>query len=101
MKEPDIYNKVLQKLAEYDNIDQIHPTDRWYKLLSDKVENNRRTKPGTVASGIYTAIIFLVVLNLGIVLNSILKSSDSSGYTNTDLQVISSQLLIGSTSGNN
>jgi hypothetical protein len=101
MKEPDIYNKVQQKLAEYDNIDLIHPTDSWYKSLSVKIENNRKTKPGTISSGIYTAIIFLVVLNLGIVLNSILNSSESRGYANTDLEVISSQLLIGSTSINN
>jgi|WetSurMetagenome_2_1015567.scaffolds.fasta_scaffold05256_3 hypothetical protein len=101
MKEPNIYNKVQQKLAEYDSIDLIHPSDRWYKLLSAKVENNRRTKPGTVASGIYIALIFLVIFNLGIILNSIMNSSESRGYANTDLQVISSQLLIGSTSVNN
>jgi hypothetical protein len=101
MNESDLKYKVQLKLTEYDNIGLIQPTNEWYNLLSTKIENNMKEKSGSISFGIYTALIFLVIINLGIVLNSVMKNSDSRGYATSDLQVISSQLLVVSNSGNN
>lgn len=98
MNESDLNFQIQQKLADFDNIGSIQPTEAWRTSLYSRLAKEKKPHGYSGASGILIALIFLFLINLGFILNSVLRDSDSSGYQASDLQVLSGQLLINPTS---
>ena len=98
MNESELSSKIQQKLVDFDNIGSIQPSEAWTLSLSSRLESGKKSYRYPGASGLLIAMIFLVLINLGFLLNAILKNSVSESYPASDLQVISSQLLINPTS---
>jgi|WetSurMetagenome_2_1015567.scaffolds.fasta_scaffold1121916_2 hypothetical protein len=93
MNESDLSYKIQQKLADFDNIGSIQPTEAWRLSLSSKLSSRRNRKVNTRIPGFLLAVIFLIIINLGFILSSVIRNSSINNHV-SDLQVISSQLLI-------
>ncbi|MCX6156995.1 MAG: hypothetical protein NTY74_03335 [Ignavibacteriae bacterium] len=88
---------LMQKLNEYESIESIQPSAEWNnslmnRLNSAKPNKNKRYSP----LGIAVIITFIVVINLGFLIKSLMDNAEDSQQRNMDLQVISKELLINS-----
>jgi hypothetical protein len=95
MKESPVSKNVLQKLDEFDKIGYIHPTDYWNQTLMEKLAsvkvNTGSDFPRTKFS---VVLLVLFLVNLGFIMNAILRDNGKSLNRNTELQTISKELLI-------
>jgi hypothetical protein len=102
MKESDLKYIVQQKLVDFDNVSPIQPSEEWNRSLMMKLEHSKRSSnAGFTTARFLMAVLLLVLINLGFILNSIMRNSDKINYRSNDLQIISKQLLINPVSINN
>lgn len=89
--------RVLQKLDEFDAIETIHPTAEWNNSLMNKLSSSKRNKRnGNSPVGIAIIVIFIVVINIGFLIKSLIDNTDNSQQRDMDYQVISKELFINS-----
>jgi hypothetical protein len=101
MKESDLKYKVQQKLVDFDNVRSIQPSEEWSQSLLTRLEQSRYSSNARFTSTRFIfAVLLLILINLGFILNSVIRNSDKTLYHNNDLQIISEQLLINPTSLN-
>jgi hypothetical protein len=95
MKEPAFNDKVIRKLNEFEAIQDIQPSAGWNDLLMKKIESAKPVHVSTMPSAGYViSVLFIVLLNLGFVLSSILNKSNTQSSKDTEMQVISQEFLI-------
>jgi hypothetical protein len=101
MKESDLKYKVQQKLVDFDNVRSIQPSEEWSQSLLTRLEKSRHSSNARFTSTRFIlAVLLLILINLGFMLNSVIRNSEKTYYHNNDLQIISEQLLINPTSLN-
>ena len=102
MKGSELHNEVLQTLKEFETIDAIEPSFNWDKSLMDRLAV---AKPYSSSINSKTTValvfMFIVLVNLGFILKMAVNNSNKTSHRNSDLQVISKELLINPISTNN
>jgi hypothetical protein len=90
-------DRVLQKLNEFETIESIQPSSEWNRSLMEKLDTVKPFKSkGYSSVGIAVIVIFVVVINLGFLLKSLMDNTEKSQQRDADLKVISKELLINS-----
>jgi hypothetical protein len=95
MKNQDLHNAVVQKLADFESIGNISPSKEWNDSMMKRLsfENSQPTSNKSVTK--YTIVILILILvNIGFIANSFLRSSQPSFIRNNDLNVISKELMV-------
>jgi hypothetical protein len=101
MKESDLKYKVQQKLVDFDNVRSIQPSEEWSQSLFTRLEQSKHSSNARFTSARFIlAALLLILINLGFILNSVIRNSAKTIYHSNDLQIISEQLLINPTSLN-
>lgn len=90
MKTEDI-NIVLQ---EFEKIENIAPSENWDFIFEQKLSQTKKSKINKT-SKFNVAILFLVFLNVGFIMNSLLTDITKTGVSRPDnLKSIANELLI-------
>ncbi len=102
MKKTALNNKVILMLNELDAIEDIHPSENWNQSLMDKLTVS---KPASVSifpsKKLAIIVLFIVLINVGYIIGTVINSSKHDIHRNNVLQVISKEFLINPTSINN
>jgi hypothetical protein len=102
MKEPEMTNKVLQTLKEFESMENISPSAEWNRLLMDKLSSEKLYSASTFKSLKFAVAVFLIVLiNISFIMISIFSDSNKSFQRKDDLQIISKEFLIEKVGGDN
>ena len=95
MKDSELNNPVSQKLADFERIGDISPSAEWNESLMNRIS---LVNPGTTTKRTmkkYTiVIIFIILVNIGFIVNSFVKGANRSNSRPGDLNVISNELMI-------
>jgi len=102
MKESELNNIILQKLNEFEKIENIHPSSEWNHTLMSRIASLNHTSSSLFYSIKKSGIIIIIVLvNLGFVINSMIHYSNYPHHHNTEYVIISEEFLINPISINN
>jgi hypothetical protein len=95
MKESEFTEKVIRKLNEFEIMQDIHPSAGWRESLMEKIASSKpRHVSNTPSAGFVVSVLFIVLLNLGFVLNSIINNSHKPSFKENEMHLISEELLI-------
>ena len=93
MKPNKLNEKVIQKLLEFDTLENINPSTNWDTELNLKLQLNSTVKPNFITK--YNLILVCVVLlNCSLILYSMLYESKQTTNRTMNLELISNELLI-------
>ena len=102
MKKQELENRVSQVLHEFDSLENLQPSTEWNDSLMQKLSV---TKPNSIAlystSKLAILILFVVMANVGFIFKTVMNDSQQIPSRANELQVISKELLINSSSINN
>jgi hypothetical protein len=95
MKEPELSGKVQQKIDEFASIELIHPSAEWKNSLMQEIGSVHQFSPSKVSTGSVTVLLlFLLLLNVGFILTTLVNKNESKYNRSIDLKVISTELLV-------
>lgn len=90
-----------QKIQEFESLEEIQLSEEWNKSLFLKIQNRRNQKNSVInPSKLPVLLIFMVLINIGIVLKVVTDNPANSQSKTEEYKVISDELLIPSTSNN-
>jgi hypothetical protein len=90
MKTQDI-NIIIQK---FENIESISPSENWDSVFEQKLKHSKMSKTNKTPK-LNVALLFLVFLNVGFILNSFLADTTKLEVSRADnLKSIANELLI-------
>ena len=102
MKKQELNNKVSQALHEFDSMKNLQPSAEWNDSLMQKLSV---AKPNSITthstSKVVILILFIVLANVGFVFKTVMNDSQQIPRRANELQVISKELLINSSSSTN
>ena len=95
MKESAFSVKVMQKLNEFEMMQNIQPSVGWNESLMYKIASAKSGSTSNLPStGFVIPVLFIVLVNIVLFLNTIITNSHQGSYKDKELQVISEELLI-------
>jgi hypothetical protein len=95
MKESAFSDKVIHKLNEFEMMENIQPSAGWNESLMNKIASAKSGSPSNLPSaGFAIPVLFIVLVNIVLFLNTIITNSYQGSYKDKELQVISEELLI-------
>jgi|WetSurMetagenome_2_1015567.scaffolds.fasta_scaffold533033_2 hypothetical protein len=95
MKESAFSYKVTQKLDEFGKMQNIQKSSGWNESLMNKLASAKPSSASYLtSSGFGVLILFIVLINLGFIFNSVINKSNQTSYKERDMQAISEELLI-------
>ena len=95
MKNRELNIEVLDKLGEYESLDNIEPSQAWSRSLMRKIALTKRTSAGkSLKSKSAVIILLLILLNIVFMLKMISNNSRQLLNHNEDMRIISRELLI-------
>ena len=101
MKDTTLKNKVSQKLQEFELLQDIEPSSGWNQSITDRLTTSKPKKAPMHPATVFAIIaLFFVLGNIVLILNTTFKDTGRNLQRDNDLQVISKELLINSTSPN-
>jgi hypothetical protein len=100
MKESEVNDQVNLKLYEFETITDIQPTAEWSLTLMKKIDSSH-SNSGLRTSAIRIIAMVLIIVDMGIILNSILGESKQSQLSDKELQTVVNEFLINPVSINN
>ncbi|WP_264520180.1 hypothetical protein [Flavobacterium sp. N1994] len=93
MKTPELNEKVIQKLQEFESLAPISASQNWDIAMQTRLQLTHQAQPS--ARGHYSLVLVgLVLVNGLFVLFSLMKTPQTETPRTTNLEVISSELLI-------
>ena len=102
MEEPVLNNKAILMLKELDTIEDIQPSENWNQALIDKLYTSKHSSKLIFSSTkIAIIVLFIILINVGYIIGTVINSSKHDIHRNNVLQVISKEFLINPTSINN
>jgi hypothetical protein len=102
MKESKENNDLLKTIEVFDNIGVLHPSEEWnHSLMVRLATAKQNAAPVSQTTKISVLVLFIVLLNVGFILNAFMSNSHRRVHRNNDLKVISKELLINPVSINN
>jgi hypothetical protein len=95
MRESAISEKVNQKLSEFENIVNIQPSAEWNNTLMNRFDSAKRgSNSSQIFTGLMIPIIFVVLINIGFIMNTVIKNSHQPSTKDQEFRLISEELLI-------
>jgi hypothetical protein len=102
MKDSHFNSKVIQKLQEFESLEDIQPSAGWNDSLMRKLKSSGSNHPGRSVTARFAIIVILIIAaNLGFILNLFNNHSRRSETLSTEYHIISSEFLINPLSANN
>jgi hypothetical protein len=102
MSNQELNKEISQKIMEFESLEDVSFPSEWKKTLMHKLDNcdnNSFLKFSTVKLGFF--VIFILLINIGLLLNSMLGHKQNISHRNYNLEIISKELLINPVSLNN
>jgi hypothetical protein len=95
MKESILGDKILQKLNEFETLENIQPSEGWNQSLMQKIGSaSANPIKGLSAAKFVVAALFILLVNIGFILNSVIRDSKQSVSHDSELQIISKEFLV-------
>lgn len=95
MEQTEINNQVSQKLMEFESLGLILPSEDWNKSLTERLSSVRPGFSSIVSSAKFAiAVLLISIINVGFILTVLFNDSQQDTRHNTELQIISNELLI-------
>ena len=95
MKESAFSDKVMQKLNEFEMMQNIQPSAGWNESLMNKIASAKSGSASNLSSARFAIpVLFIVLINIVFFLNTIITNSQQDSYKDKELQVISEEFLI-------
>jgi hypothetical protein len=102
MKESELNSRVRSKLSDFETIAEINPSEDWKNSLMNRIESTGNNSGQSMYTSKFTLVIlFIILVNLGFIMNSIVRNSYPSKLSEKELQALSSEFLINPVSNNN
>ncbi|CAN5533473.1 hypothetical protein BH11BAC2_BH11BAC2_16480 [soil metagenome] len=103
MQNQELNSKIDQRLQEFDAMEGIAPSADWNSSLMSRLEKSKPNSTRSFVKESYKLVILLLlVINIGFVVNVIQNSKSVDSISrNTELQKVSSELLINAIISNN
>ncbi len=99
MKESEIYSQVSQKVREFESLEDIQPSSDWNQTLMNRLATSRiHSGPDFPPAKSALALIFIILINIGVILSMISNNTRQSFSRSNELQAISKEFLINPTS---
>ncbi len=100
MKETEIDNQVSRMLMQFEDLDNLQPSEGWNEALTKKLSTTKQIS-AMPKSKLLMVSMFFIILNAGFIVKIFLSSSNAGANNNTSLQTISKEFLINPISLNN
>ena len=101
MNQTVLNNEVLKSLNEFDTLGTIQPSAQWNESLMEKLATSKPSS-SVLPKTKFTVIVLLIVLfNIGFILKVMINNSGKTQNRNSELSVISKELLINPITINN
>lgn len=101
MKESEVKYKVSETLHAFETIEPMEVSAAWELSLLDKIAKGKAHSPSMLRQNKFVVMLFFVVLiNIGVIVGSMISGDKQPSQRNSDLKVISSEFLINPTSIN-
>ncbi len=95
MKESEVKNSVSDALTLFENLGEIEATHQWQQALMDRITTAKSVSSVGFPKKSFTVVmLFVLVINISFILNSVFKTSTKSSLHKSELQLISKELLI-------
>jgi hypothetical protein len=95
MKESAFSGGVMEKLNEFEMLQNIQPSEGWNESLKNKITSAKFGSASNLSSARFTIpVLFIVLINIVLYLNTIINNSHQGSYKDKELQLISKELLI-------
>jgi hypothetical protein len=95
MKESAIRDEVIQKLNEFEMMQDIHPSSGWNESLNNRLASGKTGSTSNhISARLTIPVLFIILINLVLFLNTIISSSRQVSHKDKELLVISEELLI-------
>jgi hypothetical protein len=95
MKEAELNSKVSQKLADFEMVGNIMPSSEWNELLMKRISVADSGSRSNHSVTKYTIVmIFIVLVNLGFIVNSLARNTQRSSDRTSDLNTISKEMMV-------
>jgi hypothetical protein len=102
MKESEFSFRILQKLNEFETMENIQPSEEWNQLLMKKLSTARSNSVrGMSAVKFAVAALLILLINIGFILNTVIRDSKQLLRHDSELQIISKEFLINPATINN
>jgi hypothetical protein len=102
MKESELTDQARHKLYEFETIADIQTSSDWNNSLMNRLHSVKpNSGSGFVSIKLTFVVMFLVLINMGFILNSIIKNTSQSQVRDIELNVVVNELLINPVSINN
>jgi hypothetical protein len=102
MKESELSNKIIQRLNEFETLEYLNPSANWNQSLMNKLTSAKLKATSKISTNKpFIMVLFIVLINIGFILNEVIGDSRQAKYRDKELQVISKELLINPVSINN
>ncbi|MEI6088836.1 MAG: hypothetical protein WCR42_00135 [bacterium] len=90
-------NITMQKLRDFENLEEIQPSQEWNDSLMNQLNNRKRHQFAK-----FTIVILLIILvNIGFLINSINHRASQYVDRGKELSIISNEFLINTSSSKN
>jgi hypothetical protein len=95
MKESGFSGEAMQKLNEFEMMQNIQPSEGWNESLMNKIASVKSGSASNFPSARFVIpVLFIVLVNIVLFLNTIINNSQQGYYKDAELKVISEELLI-------
>jgi len=95
MKVSEVNNRVLQTLTAFEKLDNIEYSPEWNRSLMDKIDTAKHQSTSGFPKMSFTVImLFVLLINVGFIIKTVLKTSQKSSSHKSELQLISKEILV-------
>ena len=95
MKGSEVNNRVLQTLSAFEELDNIESSAEWNRSLLDKIDTVKpQSTLGFPKMSFTMVMLFILLINVGFILNTVLNTSQKSTSHKSELQLISKEILV-------
>jgi hypothetical protein len=102
MEEYQLNRIVTHKLNEFDSLGNILPSEEWNRSLMKRISEQNPSATSRISSAKFGfAVLFIILVNVGFFLNSIIRDSHLTNGRDKALMIISKELLVNPASINN
>jgi hypothetical protein len=95
MKESELSEGVNQILNEFGAIPDIQPSEEWRLSLMNRLGSSRTSSISNPSLSRYSImVLFIILVNLGFILNTVMRNSSKAQFRDMELNAVSHELLI-------
>ena len=94
MSEKSIENEVNRQFLAFEKLETLHTNEAWEQLLVNKLHYTKPRTPSRISPFYMAVILFILLVNIGFLINVMNHNTTASSSHEQDLHLISKELLI-------